>query len=289
MAIPINNSASATYAYGNGTNQDSVTSNTATTNLITEYAMSAVKGSLNTGFRAGQNLTYYVHISNEGTSPLYNVTVSDDLGGSSRPLTYVDSSASLNVNGTISSITPTTVNPLTFVLPNPLSSGDLATITFVTQVSSSLSDTVTEIVNTATVQANEGSASGSVLSISPSPTVTLPIEDYASVAMTKAVSASVVNVNEDFSYTLTLTNSGNTEATDVVVTDVLPSNFIISSITSETNGVQTTYSSSDYSINSGSNTLTLPSTSSSLSISVPAKTTSGNGTTTITITGSITS
>ena len=281
MAIPINNSASATYAYGNGTNQDSVTSNTATTNLITEYAMSAVKGSLNTGFRAGQNLTYYVHISNEGTSPLYNVTVSDDLGGSSRPLTYVDSSASLNVNGTISSITPTTVNPLTFVLPNPLSSGDLATITFVTQVSSSLSDTVTEIVNTATVQANEGSASGSVLSISPSPTVTLPIEDYASVAMTKAVSASVVNVNEDFSYTLTLTNSGNTEATDVVVT--------ISSITSETNGVQTTYSSSDYSINSGSNTLTLPSTSSSLSISVPAKTTSGNGTTTITITGSITS
>ena len=288
MATQINNYASATYAYTGKASQESVISNTATTNLITEFAISGYKESLNSSFRAGQNITYFIHISNDGTSPLYNVTVSDDLGGSGNVLNYVSSSASLNVNGVVSSINPTTVNPLTFVLPNTFNSGDLATITYVCQVSSGIGDSVTEITNTATIQANEESTTGPVISVSPSPSVTLPLEDYAQVSMAKSVSTNEINIGEQFSYTLTLLNSGNLDAINVTITDTLPQNFVVSSITSVTDGVQTTYAPSDYEIDSSTNTLTLPVSTSSVNIIVPASTTAGDGTTLITINGSIT-
>ena len=287
MATPINNYASATYAYTGKASQESVISNTATTNLITEYAISGYKESLNSSFRAGQNITFYIHFSNDGTSPLYNITISDDLGGSGNLLNYVDSSAILNINGTISTITPTTLNPLTFTIPGVINSGELVTITYVVQVSSGIEDTVTEITNTATIQAHEESATGPIISVSPSPSVTLPLEDYAQVSMTKSVSTNEINIYEQFSYTLTLVNSGNLEATNIVITDKLPENFVISSITSVTNGIQTTYSASDYDIDSSTNTLTLPNATSTNVIIVPASTSSGDGTTLITINGSI--
>ena len=287
MATQINNSASAVYGYGRNS-RDSASSNIATTNLITEYAISGYKQSLNSTFRAGENITYYIHISNDGTSPLYNVTVSDDLGGASSPLSFVDSSAVLNINGTNTPIIPTSVNPLTFVLPSPLSAGDLATLTYVTRVSSSILDTVTEITNTATIQANEGSSTGPIIQVTPSPSVTIPLEDYADISMTKSVSTNEITVGETFSYTITLSNSGNLDATGVIITDVLPTNFVISSITALTNGILTTFGTGDYTIDPTTNTLTLPNTSSALTITVPASTVSGDGTTIITITGSIT-
>ena len=75
MATQINNTASATYNYGNTRIiQDSASSNTATTNLITEYAISGYKEALNPDYRAGENITFFIHISNDGTQPLYNVT-----------------------------------------------------------------------------------------------------------------------------------------------------------------------------------------------------------------------
>jgi len=287
MATQINNSATATYGYGRNS-RDSASSNVATTNLITEFAISGYKESLNSAFRAGENITYYVHVSNDGTSPLYNVTISDNLGGTQTPLTFVDSSAVLNINGTNSPIIPTSVNPLTFVLPTPLGAGDLATLTYVARVSSSILDSLTEITNTATIQANEGSSTGPVISVTPSPSITLPLEDYANVTMSKTVSTNEITVGETFSYTITLANSGNLDATGVIVTDVLPNNFVISSITSVTNGTLTTFTTSDYTIDPVTNTLTLPNTSSALSIIVPASTITGDGTTIITITGSIT-
>ena len=269
MATQINNSASATYGYGRS-GRDSASSNIATTNLITEYAISGYKESLNTTFRAGENITYYIHISNDGTSPLYNVTVSDNLGGTSSPLSFIDSSAIVNINGTNSPIIPTSVNPLTFVLPSPLAAGDQATLTYITRVSSSISDTITEITNIATIQANEGSSTGNIIQVTPSPSVTIPLEDYADISMSKSVSTNEITVGETFSYTITLSNSGNLDATGVIITDVLPTNFTISSITALTDGVLTTFQPSDYVIDPLTNTLTLPDTSSPLSITVPA-------------------
>ena len=289
MATQINNTASAVYNYGSTrVIQDSASSNVATTNLITEFAISGYKQSLNSDFRAGENLTYFIHVSNDGTEPLYNVSISDNLGGAGTPLTYVIGSASLNINGTNTPITPITVNPLTFTLPTPLAAGGLATITYIAKVNSALASTITSITNTATIQANEGSSTGDLITVTPSPTITLNLADFADVSILKSVSADSIVIGETFSYTITLSNQGNLDATGVVITDILPTNFVISSITSVTNGVQTTYSASDYTVDASTNTLTLPNTSSALSITVPAATSLGNGTTVITITGSIT-
>lgn len=285
MATTINNTASATYVYGKAETATAV-SNTATTNLIEQYAISGSKLSNNSTFRNGENITYQISVSNIGTLSLYSVTISDDLGGSTNPLSFLDSSATMNLNGISSFITPTSTRPLTFVLPSPLASGETATITYVARVSSSLDESVETIVNTATITANEGSTTGTSISVTPSPSFTLSRGEFANVTMSKNVSSTQITAGETFSYTLTLFNSGSLDATGVVITDTLPTGFKIESVTSLTNGVTTTFSASDYTIESSTNTLTLP-TGSSLTITVPGAVGGLSGTTVITITGSI--
>lgn len=285
MATTINNIASATYAYGRSETASAV-SNTATTNLIEEFSISGAKLSNNSTFRNGENITYQISVSNDGSSSLYNVTLADDLGGSTNPLTFLDGSGTLNINGISSFITPTTTRPLTFVLPSPLAAGETATVTYVARVSAVLAESVETIVNTATITANEGSASGSSITVTPSPSNTVSRGEFANLTMSKNVSSTQITTGETFSYTITLNNSGSLDATGVVITDILPENFTISSVTALTNGVTTTFSASDYTIESSTNTLTLP-TGSSLSITVPGASGGANGTTVVTITGSI--
>ena len=138
MPTPINNVASITYGYGRS-GSDSAVSNTATTNLIEDYAISAYKLSNNQSFRVGENITYQIHISNDGTLDLYNVTMSDDLGGTGNPLSFVDGSGTLSINGVTTLIIPTTINPLVFTIPSVLPAGENAIITYVARVNSSLS------------------------------------------------------------------------------------------------------------------------------------------------------
>lgn len=285
MATTINNTASATYNYGRSESGSAI-SNTATTNLIEEYSISATKLSNNQTFRNGENITYQVAVTNDGTSSLYNVTVTDNLGGTPSPMTFLDGSATYNVNGITSFIIPASINPLTFVLPSPLASGETAIITYIARVSSGLGENVDIIVNTATITANEGSETGEVITVTPSPSNTIIRGDFADVTITKNVSASQITNGEPFSYTITLSNSGNLDATGVIITDTLPEGFEIISVTSETNGVTTTYSASDYTIDPSTNTLTLP-TGGSLSLSVPSAIGGLSGTTVVTITGSI--
>lgn len=281
----INNIASVTYSFGRSETASAV-SNTATTNLIEEYSISGSKITNNETFRNGENLTYQISVSNDGTSSLYNVTISDDLGGASNPLTFLDGSGTYNINGITAGIIPTGVRPLVFVLPSPLASGETATITFVARVSSALDSGVDSITNTATITANEGSTTGTQISASPNPTVIIARGEFADVTLTKDVSSAQITAGETFSYRITLSNSGNLDATGVIVTDTLPEGFTIDSVTSETDGVTTTFSASDYSVDVSTNTLTLPS-GSALSITVPAARDGVSGTTVVTITGSI--
>lgn len=285
MATTINNTASVTYAYGRSETASAV-SNTATTSLIEEFSISGSKITNNETFRNGENITYQITVSNDGTSSLYNVTISDDLGGETNPLTFLDGSGTYNINGITAGIIPTSVRPLVFVLPSPLASGETATLVFVARVSSALDDSVESITNTATITANEGSTTGDSISVTPSPTVSISRGEFADVTLTKSVSSAQVTSGETFSYTITLSNSGNLDATGLIITDTLPDGFVISSITSETNGTVTTFSASDYEVDTSTNTLTLPS-GSTLSITVPASSGGTSGTTVVTITGAI--
>ena len=102
----INNSASATYGYGRD-NQDSAVSNVATANLLEQFSLSGTKNVQNPSFRPGEILSYYITATNTGTDSLYNLTITDNLGGVGTPLTIVDGSAYLSFNGVISPIIPT--------------------------------------------------------------------------------------------------------------------------------------------------------------------------------------
>lgn len=285
MATQINNTASVAYAYGRS-GVDSATSNVATTSLIEDYAISATKQSLNSSFRPGENITYSINVRNDGTEPLYLVTISDDLGGAGQPLSFVEGSGLSVVNGVTNTVVPTTINPLTFTLSSPLASGESATLVFVTRVSSSLAETIDEITNIATVTAREGSLTGDIITVSPNPSTTLLLEDYAQLNVTKEVSASEIVPNQAFDYVITIENLGSLDATNVVVTDQLPAGFTINSISAVTNGVSTSYEPADYTIDSTTNTLTLP-TNDTKAIVVPASVGGVSGITVITINGQI--
>ncbi len=285
MATQINNTASVNYSYGRGL-QSSAVSNVASTNLVEDFAIFGSKTPLNLEFRPGENITYQVYVRNDGTQPLFNVTISDDLGGTGTPLSFVGGTASVNVNGVNNQITPSTTNPLSFTLPNSLASGEQATLTFVLRVDPALSSAVETITNTATISANEGSAAGAVISVTPAPTATITLEDFAFLTIDKSVSSNEVFPGQAFEYTLNLENSGVLAASGVVLTDVLPAGFSVNSITATTGGVETTYNVGDYSVDSSTNTLTLP-TGSGAEIVVPASVGGVNGVTTVKITGTI--
>ena len=285
MATPINNSASATYGYGRD-RSDSATSNIATANLLEQFAIVGSKNIQNPSFRPGEILSYYITATNTGTDSLFNLTFTDDLGGSGSPLSFVDGSAYLNFNGMVTPIIPTSIAPLTFVIPNTFVPGDMATVDFLVRVNSAITGDIDSITNTVAITANEGSSTGPLYTLDPSPSVTVNLEEYANVTITKSVSTQNITEGVPFSYTLELENSGNLPATGVIITDVLPDGFVINSITSTTNGITTTSGAGDYSVDATTNTLTLP-TNPALEITVPAYSDGGVGLTTVVITGQI--
>lgn len=275
-----------TITFNNGTASGTALSNVTEVNVLDQFSLNLNKVSLTPTFVPGENITYQVIIKNIGTSDLYNITLSDNLSGAGH-LTYLTNSAVLILPNSREIIAPTATSPLTFTLPAPLLSGATAYLTYVAMVSTDIASTVTSITNTVTATANGGSTTGTQISATTAATITA--NPNARVTITKSTSDSEVSVGETFSYTFTLTNSGNTAATGVVLTDVLPANFIVSSITSSTGGVSQTWTNSDYTIEPSINKLTLPNTSTIKNINVPAADDSGDGVTTITITGSITS
>ena len=257
MATQINNTASVEYSYGRS-GYDSATSNIATTSLIEDYAISATKQTLNESFRPGENITYAITVNNDGTEPLYSVSIADDLGGTGTPLIFVEGSGLAVYGGTTYPLVPTTLSPLSFTLPVVLPADESATFLFVARVSSSLPSTVTEITNTVVVTGREGSATGTVITVSPNPTVTISLEDYALLSITKEVSETEIVPNQAFDYVINIENNGSLDATNVVVTDTLPVGFSINSIVATTGGVSTTFTPADYTVDPTTNTLTLP-------------------------------
>lgn len=284
MPTQINNTASATYRYGeNGS--ASATSNVASTSLLSQYQLSATKTAGITTFRPGENLPFVVQVKNSGTSPLYAVTLKDNLGAGN--LNFVEGSAFVLRNNILTPIAPTVdENGLSVEVADELGAGGELSVLYTARVDENLSGDVDDIQNTATFTA-QGVRGGALISDTPTVDATITREDYASIEMTKAVSSEQITAGVPFDYVITLENNGNTSATNVVVTDTLPDGFTINSITSVTGGTTTTFTTDDYSLDGGTNTLTLPSASSRLAITVPERGDAGGNTTTITINGQI--
>ncbi len=194
-------------------------SNTVTGEIV--EALSAAKNAVGGNYSAGDELTYVISIVNSGAGAFSGLTVTDDLGaytfgtGEVVPLSYVDGSATLYINGVLAqSPTINSQEPLTITGINlpPRSNAILIYNARVNEFAPLDADSV--ITNTATIGA------AGVTPITVTETVSVTSAPYLTI--TKALSPTSVVENGQITYTFVIQNLGNTEAVatdNVSVTD----------------------------------------------------------------------
>ena len=260
MAI-IENFATVSYSAGGVT--ETRVSNLAEIGL--ESAISLTKSTLGDNYSEDSVITYIISITNTSTSPVSNVTVTDDLGrfvfGTLEliPLTYAPP-ALLLINGQDVS-TQLTVESgadgsLVFGFPT-LPAGATANIVYRAAVNEFASpDVDSTITNTATLTSDSDCADGSA-------SATITALSAPNVSVLKQMSPNPVVCGDTVTYTIRIYNYGNTAAENVVLSDTFSPAPDIISITRD--GVA--LSGTDYTYLDG--TLTIPSTETS-NVTVPA-------------------
>ncbi len=268
MATLIRNQANIAYNYGNTTG--TATSNIATATLLDPLAVD--KRAVSDTYRAGDTVTYVLSAQNNGTTTLTGVTLTDNLGAytvgttTATPLTYAGN-ALLFVDGVfVREITGTTdASGVTFTIDS-LAPGSNANVVYNAVVNEFAPiETTSTITNTVSV-----TAAGILTPVTADETVT--VEDYADVRIQKDMSPDPVSDGDLLTYTFTLTNDGNTEATGVVLTDTF--NPAPANITVSVDGA--VVPATDYTYTGG--TLTLP-TGGTYELTVPAATVTTDTTT----------
>ncbi len=161
----------------------------------------------------GSALSYQILVTNTGPSTATNVVVSDTLPAG---LTF-------DSVGTTAGTASEASGVITANIPS-LAPGASATITVNTTIESTFSGTT--IPNSATADADEATLVTANASTSVNPQVDLQI--------TKTDNADPVNRGEQMVYTLTVTNSGPSAATNVEVIDTLPADVSFVSATGGT-------------------------------------------------------
>lgn len=271
MPSTINNEASTRYQFDGTPDVSEATSNENSIVLEDIQGLTITKTASPTTFSSGDIITYTVRITNSSSSYLTGVRIIDDLGGGN--LAYVLGSGSLTTLSTTYPVNPVATNPLTFTLQQ-LNVGQTMTLTYKSQVIFNLPGTVNSITNT--VRGIGYTSTGTVNGFT---NATIQKKNSVSLSIVKSASTTDVFPNQTFNYYITLTNSSGTQATIQNVTDQLPSNFVLTSVSLQIGtGSNTQLSSSDYTL-TGGNLFTLPS-GSGPSITVPA-----GGTTVVTLTG----
>lgn len=262
MATQINNSASATYSTDGTPSSVTIQSNNLSINLEENSGMTLSKTASPTNFAVGSIITYTLTITNSGGSYFNGVRIIDNLGGGR--LAYVVGSAHLSTSSTSYAVTPIATSPLTFTLQQ-LSVGESMTLTYKAQVIFNLPTSVTSITNS--VEGIGYTASGTQVGYASS---TITRGQTSTVDIVKSASATDVVSNQNFMYYITISNAGSEVANVSNITDNLPSNFVLTSVTLKIgNGTETTLTSSDYTL-SASNVLVLPSLTGP-TITVPAQ------------------
>lgn len=280
MATIINNQANITYQYNSSTGN--ATSNIVETTVLDLYGITANKTALQQTFKPGENITYITTIENSGSANLYNVTLQDDLGNNN--LTILNNSIYIYKNEELQTIDPSG----TFIeIPGILTPGEQVLVIYIATVNNDIDSTIDEITNTQMITARGGGVTGPLITVTPNPTATIIRANYAQLTIMKTTDKETIMSGDNLTYTFTITNTGNTEATNVILTDYLPEGFVINSIISETNGTITTYNPTDYTFDPTTRLLTLPNNTGNR-ITVPAATMENPGTTTVTIAGTVT-
>ncbi|WP_066972667.1 DUF11 domain-containing protein [Methanobrevibacter filiformis] len=182
---------------GNGTSNSTV--------IVTNYVnVSVVKVSNATGMvNIGDNIVYTITVTNYGSSNATGVLVTDKLN--SAMLSFVGSSAdrgSYNSNTGIWTI-------------GGLGAGETATLNITATIISN--GTLLNIANLTMDQNNTNTGNGTSNS-------TVIVTNYVNVSVVKVSNATgAVNIGDNITYTITVTNHGTGNATGVLVTDKLNS------------------------------------------------------------------
>ncbi len=193
-----------------------------------EEALTLTKSALQGNYSAGSTVIYVVALSNTGSTPLNNLTLTDDLGGydfgdgTVYPLDFVDGSIAYYVEG-VRQPTPTvTADPALTVSGLSLPGGSTALLIYETVVNGNapldMEGTVTNTVSVGNLTAS----------------ATVTAREEALLTITKSLNPVNVPENGALTYTFVIQNNGNTPvvATDnATVTDVFDPILTITSVT----------------------------------------------------------
>ncbi len=262
MATIITNQATLNYRFG------SVSTSTVSniTAAVIEGSFDLEKTALNESYRAGQNITYFINVSNNGPV-LENLTVDDNLGSYEfgelilTPLDYVGP-ARLFINGAfVSNLTPIAEeNGITFLISS-IPAGGNAQIIYQAKTNEFAGCCCgCEITNTVSAECDCTCNTPAVASN------TIIADCFADLRIVKSVCPNPIVCGENISYVFDITNYGNIPATDVVLTDVFTPP--LTDLTVIFNGEE--IPATDYSYVVG--VLTIPGEGSSLDLTVPAST-----------------
>lgn len=226
------------------TNQAQLTYNgiTVNSNVVVgdlQEVLAATKTALTGTYTQNGDIAYAVSVINSGSTAITGVAVTDDLGGYAfgtpaatvYPLSYVDGSVKLYINGVLQAAPIAEVGPPLVFSGITIPANSSMVLLYeanVTQFAPLGADG--SIVNTATV-----TGTGISTAVSAEETVT-PVQG-ANLTITKSISPVPVVENGVLTYTFLIQNYGNTEAiaTDgVVVTDTF--NPVLSNISVTLNG-----------------------------------------------------
>ncbi|MGE1038750.1 DUF7507 domain-containing protein [Bacillus wiedmannii] len=209
---PIANSASASYTFITDPNAPivsrNVTSNTVFTTINTAIILS-LKQVDKSFSRIGDTLTYTVALTNNGNSSVQNVIFSDTMPSGT---TFIVNSFSIN------GVPQSGADPSNGVNIGPITAGSTVNVSF--QVNVDSLPTENTIVNFSSTSYQLVSPPDPETSIS-NP-VSTQIKE-AILSMTKNESVSFADIGQTVFYTTSISNIGNTDATNIVFADALPS------------------------------------------------------------------
>ena len=199
--------------------------------------LSATKTVVDATYSPGETVTYVVSILNSGTTPISDLTLTDDLGEytvggvSFVPLTYDADTLNYYVNGVLQPV-PAVIaqQPLTVGGISVPAGGNAIIIYSATANEAAPPVSGASVVNTVTI-------TGTGLTAPVTATATVNAASEPALTISKGISPATVTENSRITYTFTIRNSGNREASaddNIVVTDTFDP--ILENITVAVNG-----------------------------------------------------